>query len=198
MKKLLFKAMLGASTLLVSAAGFANGATLPQVHPHQIYMSVQGGYNNIANAQGYYKDGFDAGAALGLSHGPWRLETAFTYYRNDINIDLPHASGSVDTYTVMVNGYYDFIHHSRWTPYLGAGIGWAHFSSSLDEERFGHDVKAVTTDDDFAYQGLAGVKYSITPKTSLGLEYAIMSFNNSDGIFYNTVNLKLAYRFGAL
>ncbi|MGE5203281.1 MAG: outer membrane protein, partial [Acidobacteriota bacterium] len=69
-------------------------------------------------------------------------------------------TGSIDSLALMGNVYYDFMPESRWTPYLGAGIGAARLTvgdaastTPLPPGRFN------ATDWQFAYQGIAGVKY---------------------------------------
>lgn len=64
------------------------------------------------------------------------------------------------TISLMANALYDFDLHPRWTPYLGGGIGYAHLFSNKNY-----------SNNKVALQAIAGISYSICPKTDLGLEY---------------------------
>ena len=91
-----------------------------------------------------FAGGVSAGYALNMG---LRVEAEY-FYRNqsgDSSV-LPPARGNVVTqaknkewsappsarlsdshgHHVFLNAYYDFLNASRWTPYLGAGVGWSH------------------------------------------------------------------------
>ncbi len=71
----------------------------------------------------------------------------------------------------MANVVFRVPPHSRWHPYIGAGIGGVYTSLEtanwLTDEQSGHDST-------FGYQGFAGVRCQFTPKVELGLEYRFM------------------------
>ena len=100
----------------------------------------------------------------------------------------------------FINAYYDFLNSSRWTPYLGAGIGWAR--TSLDyEARFlrktiaqGYPsdqppaaagtlslLDAEFTDTLFGFQFLGGLDYALTEKVSIGMKARWASFQDLEG-----------------
>ncbi len=107
----------------------------------------------------------------------------------------------------FANVYYDFPNRSRWTPFLGAGIGWAaaEFNYYLQFIRkpeaeylqieFDPDWPEVAkraaagtasildTDpakDIFGYQGLAGVDYELSERMSLGFTVRWARFDDID------------------
>ena len=71
----------------------------------------------------------------------------------------------VDNHSIFVSSYYDFLNKSRFTPYLGIGIG----PSLIDtDQTFAHANK--NTDITFGYQGKFGVTYEAFDSTDLFLE----------------------------
>ena len=100
----------------------------------------------------------------------------------------------------FVNAYYDFLNDSRWTPYVGAGIGWAR--TALDyEARFLRKTIAQgypadkppaaagtlslldteVTDTLFGFQFLGGLDYALTEKVSIGMKARWASFQDLEG-----------------
>ena len=100
----------------------------------------------------------------------------------------------------FINAYYDFLNGSRWTPYVGAGVGWAH--TSLDyQARFLRKTIAQGypadkppaaagtlslldtgfTDTLFGFQVLGGLDYALTDKVSIGLKARWASFQDLEG-----------------
>ncbi len=100
----------------------------------------------------------------------------------------------------FVNAYYDFLNASRWTPYVGAGVGWAR--TSLDyEARFlrktvaqGYPadrpqaaagtlslLNSEFTDTLFGFQFLGGLDYALTEKVSIGMKARWASFQDLEG-----------------
>jgi len=110
---------------------------------------------------------FDDGSAMGLvvgkEHGPVRLEIEWS--ERDFDVEdhvlggaaLPGPTGEVDVSSFFLNGYYHFNADGRFSPYLGAGVGYA--DAEFDD--FGvTPVPEVLRDDDagFAWQLMAGVE----------------------------------------
>ena len=82
----------------------------------------------------------------------------------------------VDNHSIFVSSYYDFSNKSRFTPYLGIGIG----PSLIDTDQpFAHSNK--NTDITFGYQGKFGVTYEAFDSTDLFLE----------GVYQATKSFKL-------
>jgi len=94
------------------------------------------------------------------------------------------------------------------TPYLGAGVGVARLNANNINSA--GTTFADSTDTQLAYQGIAGVSYSVTPKVSLALDYryfatldptftlgpAAGSGTYSPGYHTHNVFLSLTYHFG--
>lgn len=75
------------------------------------------------------------------------------------NNEIEGSTAEADVWAAMLNGYYDFHRGRRLRPYLGLGVGWANVDVGFDEG------------DGFAYQGLAGVAFGLTPQLDLDIGY---------------------------
>jgi len=136
-----------------------------------------------------FKAKMDPGFAVSLSAGyeglfipEFRVEGEINYHSNQIkSVSGPFfggslgATGSFDAIGLMVNGYYDFLTGSPWTPYLGGGVGAGHVAVSDAGIPAAGTGTFSDSDWKFAYQGIAGVRYGVTPTLSLSLDYRYFS-----------------------
>jgi opacity protein-like surface antigen len=121
--------------------------------------------------------------ASGGAFGNFRVEAEAVYNTNDVStvsalgVSLG-GSGDVSTLGFMVNGYYDFETNSKWTPYIGGGIGGANVSlNNLSV------VGILIADDDttvFAYQAKVGVAYEFSPAWEGTLGYRFFGTEDAD------------------
>ena len=100
----------------------------------------------------------------------------------------------------FLNGYYDFLKDSRWTPYLGGGVGWArvnlnfqsHFLRRTLEQGYPADrppaaagslsfLDSDFSDTLFGYQLLGGLDYALSERVSIGIKGRWASFNDLEG-----------------
>ena len=190
---------------------YVGNATDPNVR----HSSIDGG--------GVYEVGIGCGSgSRGL-----RGDVTFGYrpdrdFKGDVDIVIaavpvdPPIKTTLDTYTVMFNGYYDFGKFRGFVPYVGAGIGMAV-----------HDMGYVTIDHpgspnaqhgdtkvDLAWALMAGVGYQLTSNAVLDFGYRyidlgsaqsgtqdVANFNNPklviDDIHAHEIKIGLRYHFGA-
>jgi OmpA-OmpF porin, OOP family len=136
-----------------------------------------------------FKAKMDTGFAVNLSAGysglfipEFRAEGEIGYRSNgvsSISISPPGVSvagtGHIDSADFMLNGYYDFLNSSAWTPYLGVGVGAGRVT--LNDVGFAGPPTLTVSGNDwqFAYQGIAGIRYSFTPTWSASLDYRYFS-----------------------
>lgn len=120
------------------------------------------------------------------------------------------GKGSIRSVGFMANALYDFMAGSQWTPYLGVGVGAARLSLE-DIGPSGTAININATDWQFAYQGIAGVKYAFNPRWSASVDYRYFAtldptFSGTIGgtsvsakTQYSTHNVfaSIAYHFGA-
>jgi outer membrane protein OmpA-like peptidoglycan-associated protein len=164
--------------------------------PQGPYVRLEGGWSHPEDLSGSAVTGIPSGIAklnegyiFGLAGGykiqKWRAELDLDYseygMRSGTNVFAGSArqsglGGSTSNLSFMLNGYYDLNTGTRFTPYIGFGIGGDYFSL--------HQVKttqapvrsiANSSDIVFAYQPIIGVAYSINDRMSLGLEYRYFS-----------------------
>ncbi len=77
----------------------------------------------------------------------------------------------------MANVLYDFMPDNRWTPYIGAGIGAGRVTLN-DVLIVPNGLQLNGNAWEFAYQGIAGVKYGVTPAWSISLDYRYFATTN--------------------
>lgn len=141
-----------------------------------IGMAMDSDIDNMPNNAGTAKMTFDTGflgtGAVGYDFaGPFRVEGEYGWQKNDLdqlsfdNRFGNFQEGDLKTQSIMVNGYYDVATGSPWSPFVGAGIGWAKVDLDTPALPLGDN------DDVFAYQLMAGVTYAIDAQWSVDAQY---------------------------
>ncbi|HFQ88805.1 MAG TPA: porin family protein [Desulfobulbus sp.] len=148
-------------------------------------MAMDTDIDNMPNAAGTAKMTFDTGfvgtAAIGYDFAnPFRVEGEYLWQKNDLdrisynNTYGNFNQGDLKTQAVMINGYYDVDTGSAWTPFVGAGIGWAKLDLSAAPQ-----LDISDNDDVFAYQFMGGVAYAINSQWSLDVQYRFFGTNDA-------------------
>lgn len=127
--------------------------------------------NDTATFNPDLEDGWlgDVGIGYGFANG-FRIEGELSYRNNSFDPSFvadpidEDVSGSVNTWGLMANLFYDFNRGGRIQPYLGVGAGAARPRVKID----GASRASETV---FAYQGLAGVGFALTDRTTLDVGY---------------------------
>lgn len=134
---------------------------------------------------------FVAGSAGYKFENNIRAEAEIGYRRNSIdNVNGRSLNGKLQGLSFMANGYYDFDTNTKWTPYLGAGIGATYFNISSS----GSSADDIA----FSYQAIAGVGYDLTEETTLSVEYRYFGAADIDigaDTDYNSHTVGLGVRF---
>jgi opacity protein-like surface antigen len=112
-----------------------------------------------------FNTGYAYGGAVGYDNGDgMRLEIDTTHQMSQLD-RLNHASadGHLQSTSLMVNGQVDLTHHTQFTPYVGAGIGYQNIGVQA----------AGLQDSDWkpAYQAEAGLRADVSQKVSVFGEY---------------------------
>jgi opacity protein-like surface antigen len=154
------------------------------------YYSIGGGWNQTQDNS--FKSGFgkssvdyDAGwmgeVALGRAWGHnMRTEIEGSYRRNDINsVDGASGTGDFHSWGAMLNEYYDFHNSTPWMPYIGAGVGAAFEDAHHVSSAAAPGTAISGSDTEFAYQGIAGVDYWVTPRSAFGIRYDYLGTTQS-------------------
>ncbi|WP_342238411.1 OmpA family protein [Inquilinus sp. OTU3971] len=105
---------------------------------------------------------------------------------NDIGIsDIGiKVKGHERTIGLMANVYYDFEFGSSFVPYIGGGVGVGFNNWKVKVPDAGIDEEYNSPL--FAYQGIAGVSYYITPTLAANLEYRYFGETDADFTFGST------------
>jgi outer membrane protein OmpA-like peptidoglycan-associated protein len=176
--------LLGAGLALSVALG-ATAARAQMAAPAGWYLGPEGGwtllpdqtFSGSGSGTESYSDGFNVGMRAGYLWGPWRFEGEFSYRRNRLNSSLltspvvlpANPGGDRHAYAEMFNVLYDFNIGWAVTPHLGAGIGAAQQTQTGSFPGPGNGVHSTSTD--FAYQGIAGVRWWASPNVALDIDY---------------------------
>ena len=127
-----------------------------------------------------HKRGLDLDIIGGYDFGMIRAEVEAGYKRASVDqIDFSRtgpvdASGNARVYSVMGNLLLDFTDPaSGWSGYVGPGIGLANVRYRFSYPTQGRRIGGSGSDSDrsSAFQGIAGVRKSLSPNIDLGLKY---------------------------
>lgn len=151
------KTALMAATLMVGLPAAANA---------QWYVGADTGANYMEDpGHGTDSDWSWAGLAeVGYDFGGPKVEFEAGYRHND----------DIAAYSTMVNGVYSFLSQYKWHPFVGAGIGWAWLDGNF------HGAGRENSDNSFAYQGMVGVSYDLTPSLALKAQYRYFATADAD------------------
>lgn len=124
--------------------------------------------------------GYDAGALRGeLSYS---VEDARLRSYSDASGTAAYSGGRQGSQALLLNAYWDIPTASRWTPYVGGGLGYGWQrqgnSSSGSSHYVGYSIGG------FAWQAKAGISYAATPRADLFGEVVyrgLAGFSASDG-----------------
>jgi outer membrane protein OmpA-like peptidoglycan-associated protein len=165
------------------------------------YAGPEGGWTNLEDQRltgpagvsttQHFDDGFNVGARLGAEFGWWRFEEEYRFQQNKTTSEfgIP-VNGNRTAHAIMTNAIYDF---GGWgwpfTPHIGGGIGVMiqHDGSSTKGTPL---IVGVTpggvpigyngnlthgSSTNFAYQGIAGIRYNINPSLAFDLDYRYLA-----------------------
>src|SRR4051812_24432495 len=195
--------------LAIAVALASTGLATPAVaRDHSPYVGVEGGVLLVEDQDVDYDDGvlnlpnaitishdtgYDVDLIAGYDFGMLRLEGELGYKRasvNQLRID-PRLSGggpgdnfdgdgSGRALSAMVNLLLDFGDDDGLSGYAGAGVGLASVKYSASALTPNGIIGFSDTDSGLAWQGIAGLRYAVSPNIDIGLKYR----------FFNVPNLK--------
>jgi outer membrane protein OmpA-like peptidoglycan-associated protein len=186
--------LLGAGVALAVSMSWANAQAqlfaMPGA-PGAWYFGGEGGWTSLdspetgttpakggAKVKESFADGYNVGARAGYEWGPWRFEEEFRFQQDGINrLSIGPASGAVrgnrDAYALMSNAIYDIPLGWPITPHIGAGVGAVILHDGVGVKGVG--TFAHSTDVEFGYQGIAGVRYNINPSLAFDVDYRYLA-----------------------
>jgi opacity protein-like surface antigen len=145
-----------------------------------------------------FDTGFGSVAALGSSfQNGGRVEAELGYRKNDFDevkfdgIGKADIDGDISALSGMGNAYYDFSTKGSFSPFIGAGLGFANIEVDLD---------GASSEDDtvFAYQFILGGSFASSETLSVDLQYRYFATDDPefDGVDaeYSTHNFMIGLR----
>lgn len=175
---------------ILSAALLVTGAAYAATPIDGWYTSAFGGFtylpSNISavNTSGLFLDGssyttgYNVGGRLGYQSHPVRYEFEYTFLSaglKNFNVNrIPQSgvSGSSSGNLLMANLYYDFPDAlPAISPFLGVGIGYAILQTSLASTAPLGTTSFYINENEFAYQGTAGLTYNFSENYAVNLAY---------------------------
>ncbi len=154
------------------------------------YLRIDVGYGINNNPDGNQPSGaFSAettdnglvwGAGIGYRFNEnFRSDLTFSH-RPDAEVNGTTAAGNrasteVSASTVMVNAYWDVLTIEQFTPYVGAGIGYAHLSTSDQTTTGGVATETGATSGNLAWSLTAGASYRLMESTALDMNYRYLN-----------------------
>jgi OmpA-OmpF porin, OOP family len=214
--KTILLATVAGATLFVAQPAFAEGFYFSTSgganfvsDPHDVtFTTREGTYDAHFN----FDTGFVLTTAIGLELDRWlhglSVELEASYRRNKIDgrwdftserllaihdaaVSSGEVNGHASTFALMANTWYEFDIGSRFRPYFGGGVGWAHsqFEGILADNRLVTSLAVnpfngfTVNSSGFAFQLGAGITSQIMPGVSVGLGYRYFDGPNSDIFF---------------
>ena len=101
----------------------------------------------------------------------------------------------ITTYSVMKNFIHDFKNRSRFTPYVGAGLGWSYLDIDAPSDGIDDGTGA------FTYQAIGGVSTTLNKAVDLVVEYRFLGTSEVEvddlgsSIAYESHNIFLGLKF---
>jgi len=217
--------LLGIGVLLAMAFGWASAQAqllLMPGGPAVPYFGIEGGWTSLEDAKGNvdgvrltrkFNDGFNVGARAGFEWGAWRFEEEFNFADTKsgptcaFGACLSH-NGQRDRYAIMTNAIYDFTLGWPVTPHIGVGIGAVDLHDSISTKAAHPMTIQSSSDWEFGYQAIAGIRYNINPALAFDLDYRYLAttdptfktvFGHTHKSEYSSHNVvaSLSVRFGA-
>jgi opacity protein-like surface antigen len=132
-----------------------------------------------------FDTGLALGAAIGYDFNKFRVEGEISYQKNEIDkigaqgvLFVP--SGDALALSFLINGYYDIVNSSAFTPYISAGLGFAQVEfNDIDISGIGFPGSS-DKDTVFAYQIGIGVGYAVTEKVTIDVKYRYFDTEDSE------------------
>lgn len=202
---------------LLSAALLVSGIASAVPPVDGWYTSFMGGFSyfpenvNIISSGGLrnnsaYIQGYNVGGRIGYQSNPIRYEGEYTYLHGNTdyfsvnNVLQTDVTGYTSGNLFMANIYFDTPEIlPSVKPYFGAGIGYANIQTILNSAGPNGVTIFKATDNEFAYQGQAGLTFNFADyySANLGYRYVATDTANNFGRIYQAhlVDAGVIYHF---
>lgn len=132
------------------------------------------------------RDAFVGGAGAGFKAKWFRADLTGDYgwrsiYSGQTASGSNSVSAKVDTFSVMLNGYFDLGTWAGFTPYVGGGIGGAYVTMSSFESTPPTTLQPPMARWNMAWAAMAGVSYNLSYNVLLDIGYRHIDMGNVVG-----------------
>lgn len=159
----------------VAAFAFASNANALEVNPYvSAKLSYDWAKNDVVTTGArsgkmkFHKEIWGGHYAAGVKAKAIRTEIEFNQYQ-DTKKKMRDTRFRLQNQSLMLNAYYDINTCTRWTPYIGAGMGVSMLKFTAKDMRSG--LKMSEKSYNFAWQLGAGVTYDLTQNIALDAGY---------------------------
>ena len=173
----------------------------------QLYIGAEAGWTGlpdhtdnifgVTSLTTRFNNGFNAGVRGGWEWGAWRFEEEYSYRQNGArdlvgtNFIIRGVGGNRHTNSIMTNVLYDVTLGYPITPHFGFGVGAADVFDGLKLPGIGQLFNDSSWQ--FAYQGIAGIRYNLSPTFTVDLDYRYFATTQPT---FGIPNTNLRYRTG--
>lgn len=118
----------------------------------------------------------EAGGGCGSGSRGWRADVTLGLrqamdFGGDVALPGSHLTTDIKSYTLMLNGYYDFGNFNGMVPYVGAGIGVAYHRMGDVQGDAGPTTQSGGSNTALAWSLMAGVAYQLSERAILDIGY---------------------------
>ena len=123
--------------------------------------------------------------AVGYKWQKFRIEAEYLWrYRLDFggnfevdSTDSTNFGANIQTQSIMLNALWDFENQTKFTPYIGGGVGWTEHDAEITRGNLvtGTSTRLDTTTDNIAWALKIGTTYSFSNNW-----YAVLSYSYVD------------------
>lgn len=128
------------------------------------------------------KDIFGGSFAYGVKHGAIRSEIELKMQENVDNSAVLFESlmnASFKNKSIFLNAYYDFHNSSKFTPYIGAGIGYTRMETSFGIVNEDMASLYKKKKNNLSWNAGFGVSYAVSDTSSVDLGYRYIRFGTN-------------------
>lgn len=143
---------------------------------YSLVMDTDGSQSAGALSSGSVDDTAVLGGGIGYRFNQnFRTDIALDY-RFDSGVTATTAAGNtarteVDGTSIMINGYWDIAKFDAFTPYVGAGVGYAHLSTATQTTTGGVANEDGDSTDNLAWAVTVGSSVDITSSLAVDVNY---------------------------
>lgn len=117
-------------------------------------------------------------------NGKAKLDGNMNYFISNDTAAYPPANigykSEIKSQFVMANLYYDFNTGSDWTPYVGAGLGYARVKADNSVNYAGQAMSLSKSSNNFAWNLTAGLSYQVTDDLVIDASYRYIDYGKVD------------------